>query len=98
MYPGGPYRILFSFIKNREVLDWIQNECEIIIYIYTHIHDSYFHSETRAMDTSSGQKILVSKYHPPLNGTRADLVLGLGKYKVSLETFIGSAQSMMGTY
>ena len=46
LYTGGPHRILLSFIKNPKVLDWIQNEWEIITH--THRHHSYFYSEARS--------------------------------------------------
>ena len=46
LYPGGPHRILLSFIKNPKVLDWIQNDWEIVTH--TQRHHSYFHSEARS--------------------------------------------------
>lgn len=46
------------------------------------------------MDTSDSQKILVSKYHPPLKGTRADFRAWAGK--VGLEALVGKCSKQDG--
>ena len=83
LYPGGPHRILLSFIKNPKVLDWIQNDWEIITH--THIDTvAIFIQRLEVMDTSGAQKVLVSEFHPPLSETRADSCAWAGKVQSEL--------------
>lgn len=59
---------------------------------HVHIHFNSFIQRLEAMNTSSGQKILVSKHHPPIKETRA----WAGKIQSAWNFLEGSAQSMMG--